>query len=216
VIVPRYPGVASALGLLLSDVRHDLRQTWVQATGSLRLNEFKERLAVLEDQARGRLAGAGASDDGGRVSFELDMRYRGQAYELTVPLASSAVDDEALQAVERDFHAAHEQTYGYDSPIEEIEIVTLRAHATTPIPSPEWNAPDVRRDGPPRARADRRIWTPGRGAEHYAVYERESLAEGSSLEGPAIIEQDDSTIVVEPDWRLVTGAAESAILEQSG
>jgi N-methylhydantoinase A len=213
IIVPRYPGVASALGLLLSDVRHDLRQTWVQQTGKLRLKELRQRLGALEREARELLAGSG--DGGGDVTFEVDMRYRGQAYELTVPLAAAGVDQEALRAVERTFHAAHRQAYGHDSPVDEIEIVTLRAHATGPMPLPHWNGAGPRGRKNPRATGRRAIWSAERGAESHAVFERESLAEGVALEGPAIVEQDDSTVLVDRGWRLVVGAAESAVLERS-
>jgi N-methylhydantoinase A len=213
IIVPRYPGVASALGLLLSDVRHDLRQTWVQQTGKLRLKELRDRLATLEREARELLAGSG--DGGGDVTYEVDMRYRGQAYELTVPLAATQVDQEALRAVERTFHAAHRQAYGHDSPVDEIEIVTLRAHATGPMPLPHWNGGGPRRRKSARAAGRRAIWSAERGGESYDVFEREFLGEGATLEGPAIVEQDDSTVLVERGWRLVVGAAESAVLERS-
>jgi len=209
IVVPRYPGVASALGLLLSDVRHDLRQTWVRLTRELDAAELERRLERLEEEARQILAGAGFRNGTGRVDFELDMRYRGQAYELTVPVGRGRELLEAEQA----FHAAHERAYGHASPVEETEIVTLRARATGALEAPDWDglAPA---GSPGRAHASARtVWTPGQGPEPYAVHERGSLGR-KTLDGPAVVEQDDSTIVVAPGWRLSDGAAGSAILER--
>jgi N-methylhydantoinase A len=205
IVVPRYPGVASALGLLLSDVRHDLRQTWVRLTGSLRPEELAERLDLLEREARDLLAGAGFANGAGHVDFELDMRYRGQAYELTVPVRRGR----ALAEAERTFHAAHEQAYGHASPVGETEIVTLRARATGHLGAPDWDglAPPVAAG---RARlSDRTVRN-----ERYAVLERDALAAGDLVDGPAIVEQEDSTVVVAPGWRLCLGAAGSGILER--
>ena len=205
IVVPRYPGVASALGLLLSDVRHDLRQTWVRLTRTLDASELEGRLTRLEDEARHILAGAGFANGAGRVDFELDMRYRGQAYELTVPVQPGRT----LADAEHAFHAAHEQAYGHASPVEETEIVTLRARATGDLGAPDW-------DGlaPPVAAGRARLSDRTVGNERYAVLERDALSAGDLVDGPAIIEQEDSTVVVAPGWRLALGAAGSGILER--
>ena len=215
IVVPRYPGVASALGLLLSDVRHDLRQTWVRRTNALDLHELGERLESLGREGRELLADAGFADGDGRVDFELDMRYRGQAYELTVPLDAATIDERALRGVEEAFHAAHSQAYGHVSPVDEVEIVTLRAHATGPVELPRSGGPAAggRSDG--GARNTRAVHLGPRGALRHPVYERAALGEGAVLEGPAIVEQDDSTVVVEEGWRASVGAVDGLVLERS-
>jgi N-methylhydantoinase A len=213
ILVPRYPGVASALGLLVTDVRYDVRQTWVRRTNALDLDELAERLASLERDGRDLLAGAGFTDGNGRVDFELDMRYRGQAYELTIPLSSPSVDERALRRVENDFHAAHSQAYGHASPVDEVEIVTLRAHATGPIEPPRWDGGDGT-DATPKATAERAVHVAHAGVVRHAVYERSALGEGASFDGPAIVEQDDSTVVVDAGWRASVGAASTLVLER--
>lgn len=216
IVVPRYPGVASALGLLLSDVRHDLRQTWVRRTNAVDLDELGERLGSLEREGRELLASAGFANGSGRIDFELDMRYRGQAYELTVPLGGATIDEPALRGVEAAFHAAHAQAYGHASPVDEVEIVTLRAHATGPVDPPRWGGPAAGGRGDGRARSTRTVHLGPGGARPHAVYERSALGEGTVLEGPAIVEQDDSTVVVEKGWRASVGAANSLVLERNG
>ncbi len=201
IVVPRYPGVTSALGLLASDVRYDLRQTWVRSTSRVRPAELNRRLRALDREARELLAGAGTAGGRARVEFQLDMRYRGQAYELTVPLRAASLD-----GAERAFRAAHRRAYGYGSPVDEIEIVTLRARGVRGARRSPVG--DVLEATSARGRAQRRT-VAGRS---YRVYERGRL--DASIPGPAIVEQEDSTIVVAGGWHLTTGPGGSLILER--
>ncbi len=214
IVVPRYPGVNSALGLLLSDMRHDLRQTWVKRMSEVEPRRLEARIAALEREARALLAAAGFSDGRARIALELDMRYRGQAYELTVPLRSRPVDADALRAAEVAFHAAHRRAYGHASPVEETEIVTLRARAIGRTRAPSWDESGAAGNGRPAS--TRPVRALGGGRRRYAVSERDALRPGDSVAGPAIVEQDDSTVVVAPGWRLAVGPAGSAVLERGG
>jgi len=128
VVLPRYPGVASALGLLMSDVRHDLRRSWIRPTERIRSADLRRQLRELEREAVVLLRAAGRG--GGRLEPLVDMRYRGQSYELTVPLVGTGRD--GLAATERAFHAAHRRAYGHERPVDETEVVTLRVRATLP------------------------------------------------------------------------------------
>lgn len=201
IVVPRYPGVASALGLLASDVRYDLRQTWVRPTARARPAELRRRLGALDREVRELLASAGPAGGRARVEFQLDMRYRGQAYELTVPLRAGS-----LAAAERAFRTAHRRAYGYGSPVDETEIVALRVRGSrralrSPLESPR-DVPSARSRGGQRLVAG---WS-------YRIFERDGL--GGSLRGPAIVEQEDSTIVVGGGWRLTRGRGGSLVLER--
>jgi N-methylhydantoinase A len=128
VILPPHPGVASALGLLLSDVRYDLRRSWVRETARIRPADLRREVARLDREARGLLRGAGY--ERGRVDALVDMRYRGQAFELTLPLRGATPD--GLARTERAFHALHRRAYGHAQPVAETEVVTLRVRGTGP------------------------------------------------------------------------------------
>lgn len=208
VVVPRYPGVSSALGLLLSDIRHDLRRTWVRCTHELEPAELGRRLAELEEHARRLIAGSDFRDGEVDVGFELDMRYRGQAYELTVPVQASLPADELVRAAENAFHDAHRRTYGHASPVDEVEIVTLRAHAVVPTAPPTWAA-DAGTNGAARRRE---AWLGGERVEA-TVVGREAVP-AAGLAGPALVEQDDTTIVIPPGWRIVPAAGGNAVVER--
>jgi len=202
ILVPRYPGVGSALGLLASDVRYDLSRTWVWPTGAVRRVDLDRRLKGLEREARELLAGAGFRDGLALVEFQADMRYRGQAYELTVPLGPGG-----LAAAERAFHAAHRQAYGHSSPVGVTELVTLRARATGRVRPPRRRSSVA---GPATGR--RRPQARTTGGVRYRVYERDTLP--SSARGPAIVEQEDSTVVISPGWQLRHGPAGTVVLER--
>jgi N-methylhydantoinase A len=209
VLVPAHPGVTSALGLLLADVVHDLAQTWLRPVARAKASDLRSRLGALERDGRELLAASGHANGRGRIELALDLRYRGQAYELTVPLRGIGV--EALRAAERAFHSAHERAYGHARPVEETEIVTLRARAVARVRPPAWDGTPAR--GRARRRGERDV---RRGARRvrYGLYDRADLGAGSRVAGPAIVEQDDSTIVVPPGWRLSAGPAGTALLER--
>lgn len=205
VIVPPFPGVAAAHGLLLSEVRHDVSRSWIRHTASVAPSELDRVLGELEQRARELLAHAGQSD--GTVAFEVDMRYRGQAYNLTVPLSGRPVTRATLEALEAAFAEVHVALYDYTPRLPETELVTLRARATAPPPVVRWEAPPA---APGRSSA-RRVWFDGAWRE-VPVFERNAMP--APLRGPAIIEQEDTTTVIPAGWAAGRRAAGSIVLER--
>ncbi len=199
VLVPRHPGNFSALGLLASDIKHDDVRT--------RIGPLRERMAVLHDlftemegAARRQLELEGFAADQQRLLRSLDLRYRGQAFELGV-----AVDDvlapSALEAVEAAFHRRHLDMYGHADPTAMVELVNARlaAYGVVPKPSPERHQTVTA--SLDAALAERRtVWfedTP----RDCPVWERERLPERALLPGPAIVEEFGATTVILPGWR---------------
>jgi N-methylhydantoinase A len=211
VVVPRHPGVTAALGLLLSDVRHDLRQSWVRPTADVTAAELDAAVAALEAEGRAMLDAAGG---GGTIDFGLDLRYRGQAYNLRVPLAARPVTDATLAEAEAAFHQAHLQAYDYRPGITETEIVTIRARAVRPVRQPRAGAPAARgAGGAPPAEGTREVWDGGAPVA-YAVRERDALAPGDGLDERTIVEQEDTTLVVPGGWSGTVTATDIIILER--
>jgi N-methylhydantoinase A len=208
VVVPRHPGVAAALGLLLSDLRHDVRLSWIRPTAEVDPAELGARFAELESRARELLARAAHGTDAD-VAYDVDMRYRGQAYNLTVPAAPGPVTAETLTALEDAFHAAHRAAYDYTPSVTETEIVTLRVRAAAAAPAIDWQA-----DEPVAAGAEDRerpVWTGG-GHVAYRVLDRRALAPGATVAGPLVIEQDDATTVLHAGWSGAVRAAGTLVL----
>jgi N-methylhydantoinase A len=208
VIVPRHPGVTAALGLLLSDVRHDLRRSWIRPTAAGDPAELESAMAELEADARERLAASGHAGASAAIAFELDMRYRGQAYNLTVPLAPRPVTAAALAAADQAFREAHEHAYDYTPSLEETEIVTLRVRATGAVAAPALTGAAPAR---PEEPATRTVWIDGAATE-FTAYERDALGPEAELTGPAIVEQEDATLVVPRGWAGRVAASGAIVL----
>lgn len=197
VLVPRHPGNFSALGLLASDVKHDDVRTRV---GSLaeRLGAIGDLFGEMEAAARRQLELEGFGPDQQRVARSLDLRYRGQAFELNVALPDGVP---ALDAIAAAFHARHRAAYGHANPAAAIELVNARLTAWGVVPRP---APEPYRsatDTLDAALVERRaVWLEGR-PHDCPVWERDRLPERAELAGPAIVEEFGATTVVLPGWR---------------
>jgi N-methylhydantoinase A len=127
-----------------------------------------------------------------------DVRYRRQAYELTVPLAAGPITRESLDALATGFHEKHRQTYGHANVDEPVQLVTLRLTAVGRLPALQLERlPSAAAPARPRIRE---VWFPEIGFAASSVYWRNELSAGQHLAGPAIIEALDSTIVVPPAW----------------
>lgn len=204
VLVPSCPGNFSALGLLISDVKHDDVRTRAgpldgSAAALAEAFDEMEALAVARLEAEG--FGAGER----RIDRSLDLRYVGQAFELTVPLEPGPL---ALDTVARDYHVRHRAAYGHADESRRVELVNARIAAFGIVDKPE---PGIVRDPAStldKARVDRRaVWFGGCAADCF-VYERDRLPPGAAVPGPAVIEEFGATTVVFPGW--------SARVEDSG
>ncbi|WP_306054164.1 hydantoinase/oxoprolinase family protein [Natronococcus wangiae] len=187
VVVPRPGGVLSAFGLLAADESYDAART---VRTPLAEADPANLESVYDDLVADVLADASAPE-AAWVERAADCRYAGQSFELTVPVDGSFDPD----AVGERFHAAHERAYGYRMG-EAVEVVTLRTSATV-----EGASPTVRHAGSGDARIGaREAQFPGYGARETAVYDRDRLEPGTTVSGPAVLEQAESTTVVPPSW----------------
>jgi N-methylhydantoinase A len=187
VVVPRPSGVLSAFGLLAADESYDAART-------VGVDLERAAPAMLEDVYDDLVADVLADvskPDAAEVERAADCRYAGQSFELTV-----AVDDDFDAAAVADrFHDVHEQTYGYAMD-ESIEVVTLRTTATVP-----GSEPTIRHDGEGDAVVGtREAHFPDTGTRETTVYDRSRIQAGTSVTGPAVLEQAESTTVVPPGW----------------
>jgi N-methylhydantoinase A len=186
--VPRASGVLSALGLLAADERHDASRTYRERLDSLDTETVEE----LYDGLNGEVLDASASPDDATVERAADLRYVGQSYELTVT-APAPVDAATLR--ER-FHEEHEQVRGYRLPEESIELITLRVTATVP-----GEPPALRHNGTTTAPVGSRTALFDEEFRETPVYDRTQLEANATIDGPALFEGGESTVVVPPCWR---------------
>jgi len=202
VVFPTNPGVLSALGLLVSDLRHEYVRSLVQTTDEIDPDEVND--AVEELVARGHeeleTEGVEVEKRAFRVSF--DAMYDGQAHYLNVESPGRTVTEETIEGVAAAFERAHEAQYGFVDERNPVELVNLRVTAVGATPDPEFESMTVASDADASAAkrgtrevvlsADERIETP--------YYDRNALSPGHRVEGPAVVELDNTTIWLPPSF----------------
>jgi N-methylhydantoinase A len=208
IIVPSNPGMFSALGLLTADLFHDYVRPVVRRVSQIDASEVEAAFHELEAEGRTTLGAEGIH--GVDMSFlrQVDLRYMGQAYEITVR-APKRVDGESLAATIIQFHKRHAEAYGYSASGEPVELVSLRLRAIGKIPKPDLKGG---RKGKAKVSGSRRVYyeTDG-GWRDVPVVQRGEGWEGA-LEGPAIVEQYDATTVVYPGWRVEVDGVGNLVL----
>jgi N-methylhydantoinase A len=194
VIAPLHAGVFSAMGLLMSDVKHDyIRSRMTPLTGTAPA-DVEAMFGELEAQALAELSGDGFAPDHIRIERALDLRYAGQGYEVTIP-CPSAPDLAALRVT---FDQQHQRMFGHAASEEPVEIVSYRVLGRGLVPT--VNPPKFKPTGAARndaLREVRRVRFDG-GEVICPVYQRERLDVGLTLAGPAILDQFDCTTVICP------------------
>lgn len=198
VLVPKYPGIMCALGLLLTDLRTDLLLTRYVGLGEDTLDTIEEGFAELDRRAASWFAAEGIGADHQGTVKAVDLRYGGQGYELTVAWPDARQPGARLAALKENFEAAHRQAYGYVAEEEPIRVTTLRLEATGRVPKAALNPAPAALGSAEDARSGARaLYIPGKGAfVPVPVYDRDRLGPGHVVNGPAVIEQMDSTTLL--------------------
>jgi N-methylhydantoinase A len=201
VVVPRFPGALSALGLLLADVRKDYSRTLL-IDADLGSHKLKSALRELHKRGQMELETEGFKKAEIHAEDFVDLRYRGQSYELTVPLGSRLVEV---------FNKAHQRRYGYSTPGRDVELVNVRAVFVGRKPRPHFRkAP--RQRGKPEPMGTRLAWLGGK-QTRTRIYDRQKLGHGQVVEGPAIIGEYSSTTLVPANCRCVVDPYLNLLLE---
>ena len=196
-VVPLAPGVNSAIGLLMTNLREDRVATFVRRLDHTSAAELEQVFAELEATARERLRWSGGGAAGVRMTRALGQRYLGQRYELPVPVAAGRLD---LERVAADFHTEHQRTYGYARTEHPVETHSAWVSVEVDL-QPLRLPPAPRASGRPEPAAVRQVYFAGRRFET-PVFHRGALAAGATLTGPAIVEQLDATTALWPGQPL--------------
>lgn len=216
VIIPAFPGALSALGILASDVVKDYSRTiLLRISREIPFGKLNQEFAALEKRAANDF---GAEAWSGRPQYQrsIDLRYRGQGYELNIPFSKNLVAH---------FEREHQRRYGYTHPKREIELVTLRLRAVVksdPVHRGRADAGTTRAETNTLARAHRtrrgRHSPPGAPVVfdakklHTDIHERENLIPNQAYRGPAIVTEYSATTVVPPGWTFRVDKAGNMII----
>ena len=199
IIVPPSPGILCAEGLLNSDLTADFVMT---ALMPLSANSHETLNAVREElhkRVEGWFSHEAIPNDKRQLQWTAEMRYRGQNYELAIPLADGEISSEDCAKLGATFHATHRRSYGFASQSETVEFVNMKVKAVGLSEKPPLRRLNEGPDAEPVAQ--RRALFAGGVWQDTPVYRRDELAAGQTLAGPAIIEQLDTTIPIFPGDR---------------
>ena len=206
VVVPAHPGITSASGLLAAEFKNDYARTVPQQSGDFDVAGIANVFAQLEREGSDWLRDEGVPAASRSLSRSADLRYAHQGSELTVPYGNHTIDPEGIRNLVAEFHNQHRQLYGF-SLEQPVEIVTLRVTASGQVGAAILTSPTAADDVRSQ---NARTAAPGSYRPVYfdensafvecPIYNRDDLAADSIIEGPAILEGMDSTVVLNPGW----------------
>ncbi|HJU31230.1 MAG TPA: hydantoinase/oxoprolinase family protein [Hyphomicrobiaceae bacterium] len=210
VVVPPLPGNFSALGLLIADMRRDFVRTRVSAAAETSAEQVREALRALLRDGDAELAAAGFAPERRRHAASLDMRYAGQSFELSVPVALDVPD---MGRIVRAFHEVYAARYGAATH-RAVEIVSYRLAAWGLSDKPSLPGITAQARSMERAAAGTRAVVFGGEERPVNVFHRDRLPAGHVLAGPALIEESGSTTVVPPGWSAGLDTAGCLVLRR--
>ncbi|HUJ30007.1 MAG TPA: hydantoinase/oxoprolinase family protein [Candidatus Acidoferrum sp.] len=209
VLIPKFPGALSALGILRADVVKDFSQTVLLPVDSLPAvtRSLRPHFSGLARHGLREMRAEGFSGSSIRLEYFVEARYVGQAYELLVAAAGDFV---------RAFHREHERRYGYSDPARPVEVVNVRARFTGRMSAIPWPRRKLGRADSRAAIVTRRqVYFAGKRRET-PIYSREQLTPGNLLRGPAVASEYSATTVVPPGWTVRVDEFENLIATPSG
>jgi N-methylhydantoinase A len=200
ILIPRDPGTFSANGMLVTDVHQEKSLTRITPVDAATPAQLEAIFAELETQALQDLVAEGFARERLKTRRHAGMRYRGQSYEVSVEVPS-LTGPQALADLIRRFHAAHARRYGHMAQAEAVEIVNFQVIAIALIPKPALKTFASVAGAQATPYAMRRAHFNASEARDVPVWQRSGLSPGARIEGPAIIEEKTSTIVLYPGQR---------------
>jgi N-methylhydantoinase A len=205
ILIPPSPGIASALGLLMTDLKHEFVATRRQFLANLEPTVLVELFSDFERQGEALLGREGIAPAQRRLVRTLDLRYRGQSHELTVAVPTGALTLQDLERVHEQFHEAHARAYGYAAREDPVELVNVRLTAIGVSPKPHVKAlPPGKGDFNEAVKGVRPVWfSDTSGFTACPIVDRYRLRWGDVVPGPAVIEEVDSTTVVHPGYEAL-------------
>ena len=204
VVFPSNPGVHSSLGLLVSDIRHEYRRSLVTTADDVDVDHVRAVVDELVDQGTGELASENIDPSDREFTVSFDAMYAGQAHYINVAVEGTDLTEETLGRLVDDFEREHERRYGFVDEENPVELVNVRVTAEGDVVDPE--------PAPPEAGVTDRVEDARQGIREVVVdrdrtvdapfYDWSGMGAGHELVGPAVVEQENSTVWVPPAFEL--------------
>ncbi|WP_323010819.1 hydantoinase/oxoprolinase family protein [Paracoccus sp. (in: a-proteobacteria)] len=217
VLIPRTPGVLCALGLLMTDLRSDFSATSLMRLDQATPDTVAAIFADLQSRAELWFEAEGIASQARVLNLAVDVRYAGQNYEIAIALPDGPITDATFDSIREGFLAAHRQLYGFVAEGEPMQLVTFRAAASGLVQKADFAPQPLEgSDSGTAVTGSRPVWmVERRDFVETTLYNRALLKAGNVVQGPAIIDQMDSTTVVPPGMSATVDAYLNLILEAS-
>ena len=203
IIISRSSSIFCAMGSIIADLRHDFVASVVTKTNSADLDALNNAYSEMRDEGDQYLSREGIAEIDRYYEKAVDIRYKGQFHEVELPLPKGPLSDAMREHIVKEFHKKHDELYGYKDDVE-TEIINLRRSCYGKVVAPE-------RKSLPVASPDARKYAKGKREVHFeeefgfvptTIYDGDQMQPGNVVEGPAIVEQRTTTVVVPPKARL--------------
>jgi N-methylhydantoinase A len=201
-IVPLGAGVTSALGFLVAAPAIDFVRSYVSRLEHLDWDHLNTLFGEMEDEARALLVEAGAQPEEITLTRTADMRHVGQGFEIPVALPQSTLTADSLSGVREAFFDSYHQLFERTVRDVPVEAMSWRLAATAPVPNITLNFGGQAVGTGEKLKGTRQVYFPETGFTDCKVYDRYALAAGDTLEGPAVIEERESTTVIGPGGKV--------------
>jgi N-methylhydantoinase A len=202
VLVPPSPSIASAVGMLVTDIRHEFVATRRLRLDALTPAALDGLFADFAAEGDARLTRDGVPSADRRMLRSADLRYHGQSFELPVTVPSAPLSPADIERLRSEFHASHERAYGYAAPDDPVKLVNVRLAAVGVTPKPRRAPlPEGGRSATAAVKGRRDVWfAEANGFRSTVVLDRGKLLRGNVIEGPAIVEEHDASTLVHSGW----------------
>lgn len=203
IMVPRSSSIFCALGSVIADIRHDFVKSITVRTDLADLNMLRNAFDEMETKGNDYLEREGIAKEDRYFKYSMDMKYKGQFREVEVPMSPSELTKEGIEQIVERFHQEHETLYAYKD-VEVTEIVNLRLAAYGKVVTPSRREQAfVTKDASKHLKASRKVFMDeDSGFVLTPIYDGDTMESGNMIEGPAVVEQATTTIVVPPRARL--------------
>jgi N-methylhydantoinase A len=203
IIFPVDASTFSARGILMADIEHAFGRSGVRPFDGGAVAWVRSCFENLKAEGAARLEADGIAPADREFDLSADLRYRGQAFELTVPWGEIPIDEGGIGEISLRFHAHHAQRFSYANPEDTVELVTLRLVAIGRMARPQISAEEPSSaDGD--AAGHRRVYVEGQWQD-VAAWRRDAIGGSLGILGPVIVEEDYTAIYVAPGWSLALG-----------
>jgi N-methylhydantoinase A len=204
VLVPPTPGVLSALGGLIADLKNDFLTTLYLDLDSSSASTMRREFTALQQRALTWLRQDQSYDGAYSFAHSAELRYRGQSFEIDTPLSAETVAAADPAAIAEAFHQMHERVYGHADRTAPLQVIAIRLVISGATPKPEMKMHELQ-PGPATSAGQADVWVDG--AFHSAgLFHRAALLPGQHFAGPAVVMQEDCTTVVPPGFTVTVDA----------